>query len=229
VIAQIDGATSASTEQAIIDGLAPNDRVYVARRFGEVDRDEPPTGTATSAPNPEADAELEGTLRWYPDPTGHQLMPTGAQAADDFVVSTGSCKLFKPRIDADFNDERAREGLPAYFYAAGVMMTCASTVESEHCYSELWRGTRVDGGGTAILVASNGTEGDSSSNNTCVASAIGGYYRHKVTHWSKNVLSAVAPPGNFWGNGAGPSGWACGGQGTHVLSCRRDVVKTLGQ
>lgn len=167
--------------------------------------------------------ELTGPLMAYSEQVADRPLTAEAAVFDGAgdvanasqqPVSSGSCNLHNPKVYRAYHLERARRGDPPYFYGSTVGAKCSSAVQSASCFTELWRRqTFID----------NETRTDVPRRAQCSASTYSGYYSRPRKHYSKNIVQMVAPPGNFWGSGRGPSGWDCSGQRTRTLSCRRDT------
>jgi hypothetical protein len=130
-------------------------------------------------------------------------------------VSTGSCEIRAGQFRG-FHSERDRRGDAPYFYGSGSGATCTNAVDSSYCYTELWRSR--DG----AFLEQEGMR-DNSGPQDCSAVVYHGYYERPTRHYSKNRIQMDAGRGAWWGNGRGPRGWDCSGQGTRYLTCGRDT------
>lgn len=167
--------------------------------------------------------DLAGPLLAYGSPGAGPLTVGAAvtrettDSADSAAapVSTGSCEL-RAGTFRGYHGERDRRGDRPYFYGSSVSAYCTETVHSAYCYTELWRSR--DGAFLEQAAAR-----DNIRKADCLAGTYHGYYERPNKHYSKAAIELTAPPGSFWGSGAGPRGWACSGQNTRYLQCRRNT------
>jgi hypothetical protein len=134
-------------------------------------------------------------------------------AAAQGEVPVGGCSFFDPEIYVIY--DRSRPATP-YAYSTDVGARCGGTYAA-YCYSELWRQR------DSKVVAQHTDYGNGTS---CTSAATHGWYVLRNKHYAKGSVTLTARSGAHWGQGSGPRGWRCTGQGTTRLNCI-DVTGTL--
>jgi len=149
-----------------------------------------------------------GTVVFYSGPPGPLTSAPSPRAAvhSGTPIAAGSCTFFDPETYVIRDPELP--GAP-YSYSGNVGTTCSNT-KRVYCYAELHRvrDSKVFAGVS-----------DSGKSN-CVGSVSHGGYRKRTRHYTRGVLQ-LTTTGAVWGVGRGPRGWACQGQGTTVLICKK--------